>query len=202
MKSSKTLALLVVSLLALSLSYGVMATGYQHQPRRIKRITPVQQKVKRIRPVQQKVRMLRMWKLTEYLKLDEETGAKLFPILNRYDDQRLDLNEDRVVMLKEIKAELDKETPDDKKLGELLAKAEELRLQMEKVNQDERNELKNVLSLEQQAKLLLFYRNFDRDLYRMIRDRKTMQKPPSEPQHPMRPQPPSEPQRPMSPPEK
>jgi len=48
---------------------------------------------------------------------------------------------------------------------------EELRLQMEKLNQDERIECKKILSIEQQAKMLLFYRSFDRDLYRMVRDK-------------------------------
>lgn len=188
MKPSRILVSLVVSLLALSLSYGAVAMDDQ-RPLRQQEIKKVQ-KVKRVHEVKRvhdKVRLMRMWKLTEYLNLDEETGAKLFPILNRYDDQRLALNEERVGQLKEIKAELDKETPDEKKLGQLLTKAEELRLKMEKINQDERNELKKVLSVKQQAKLLLFYRNFDRELYRMMRERKTIHKPTRNPHSPMMP---------------
>lgn len=190
MKPSKTLVLLVVSLLALSLSYGAMALGYQRPLR--------QPDIKR---VHDRLRLIRMWRLTDYLKLDEETSIKLFPIMNRYDDQRLALNEERVGVLKEIKAELDKETPNEKKLEELIAKAEELRLQMEKLNQDERNELKKVLSVKQQAKLLLFYRDFDRELYHMIRERKvTPRIQRKSPNRPIRPQPPGEPQRPVGPP--
>ena len=185
MKSYKTLVLLVVSLLAISLvSYGAMATDDQKKPLR-------RHDMKRIHD---RVRLLRMWKCTEYLKLDEETGAKFFPIMNRYDDQRLALNEERVGVLKDIKAELDKETPDDKKLGELIGKAEELRRKMEKLNQDEWNELKKVISIKQQAKLLLFYRDFDRDLYRMVRDRRMIHKPAKPPKSP------NAPHRPMSPP--
>ncbi len=176
MKSSRILVLLVVSLLALSFSYGAMATGNQ-QPLR-------HQDAKR---VHDKLRLMRMWKLTEYLNLDEETGAKLFPVLNRYDDQRLALNEERVGMLKDIKEELNKETPDEKKLGEFLAKSEELHLKMEKLNQDEWNELKKVLSVKQQAKMLLFYRSFDRELYRMMRERKIVHKPTSKPHSPLDP---------------
>ncbi len=176
LKPSRTLSLIVVSLLALSFSYGAMAIDNQ-QPLR-------HQDAKRIHD---RLRLMRMWKLTEYLNLDEETSAKLFPILNRYDDQRLALNEERVGVLKDIKSELDKETPDEKKLGEFLAKSEELRLKMEKINQDERNELKKVLSVKQQAKLLLFYRNFEYELYRMMRERKTIHKPPRNPHSPMMP---------------
>ena len=176
MKPSRTLILIVVSLLALSFSYGAMAMENQKSLRR--------QDAKR---VHDKLRLMRMWKLTEYLNLDEETGAKLFPIFNRYDDQRLALNEERVQVLKDIKTELDKEAPDEKKLGEFLAKSEELRLKMEKLNQDEWNELKKVLSVQQQAKLLLFYRNFDRELYRMMRERKTIHKPTRNPHSPMMP---------------
>ncbi len=176
LKPSRTLSLIVVSLLALSFSYGAMAIDNQ-QPLR-------HQDAKRIHD---RLRLMRMWKLTEYLNLDEETSAKLFPILNRYDDQRLALNEERVGVLKDIKSELDKETPDEKKLGEFLAKSEELRLKMEKINQDERNELKKVLSVKQQAKLLLFYRNFEYELYRMMRERKTIHKPTRNPHSPMMP---------------
>lgn len=176
MKPSRTLILIVVSLLALSFSYGAMAMENQQSRRR--------QDAKRVHDT---VRLMRMWKLTEYLNLDEETSVKLFPILNRYDDQRLALNEERVGVLKDIKTELDKEAPDEKKLGELVAKAEELHLKMEKINQDERNELKKVLSVKQQAKLLLFYRNFDYELYRMMRERKTIHKPTRNPHSPMRP---------------
>lgn len=176
MKPSRILILIVVSLLALSVSYAAIAMDNQqplsrHQTKRI----------------HDRLRLMKMWKLTEYLKLDEETGAKLFPILNRYDDQRLALNEERVGILKEIKAEFDKDTPDEKKLGELVAKADELRLKMEKINQDERNELKKVLSVQQQAKMLLFYRNFDQELYRMMRERKTIHKPTRNPHSPMMP---------------
>lgn len=188
MKPSRILVLLVVSLLALSLSYGAVAMDDQ-RPLRQQEIKKVQ-KVKRVHEVKRvhdRLRLMRMWKLTEYLNLDEETGAKLFPILNRYDDQRLALNEERVGLLKDIKTELDKETPDEKKLGQLLTKAEELRLKMEKINQDERNELKKVLSVKQQAKLLLFYRNFDRELYRIMRERKTIHKPTRNPHSPMMP---------------
>jgi len=176
MKPSRTLSLIVVSLLALSFSYWAMAMNNQ-QPLR-------HQDAKR---VHDRLRLMRMWKLTEYLNLDEETSAKLFPILNRYDDQRLALNEERVGQLKEIKAELDKETPDEKKLGQLLTKAEELRLKMEKINQDEWNELKKVLSVKQQAKMLLFYRNFDRELYRMMRERKIVHQPSRNSHSPMMP---------------
>jgi len=175
MKPSKTSVLLIASLLALSLSYGAVAVDGQSSPR--------QQEMKRIHD---RVRLLRMWKCIEYLKLDEETSTKLFPIMNRYDDQRLALKEDRMGVWKDVRAELDKETPDEKKLEELVVKAEELRLRMEKLNQEERNELKEVLSIKQQAKLLLFYRNFDRDLYRMIRERKTIHKSPSMPRRLMR----------------
>lgn len=176
MKPSKTLALLVVSLFALSLSYGAVAMDYQKRTQR-----------HQTKQVHDRLRLVRMWKLTDYLKLDEQTAAKLFPILNRYDDQRLALNEVRVGVMKEIKAELDKETPDEKKLGELLAKAEELRLQMEKLNQSERNELKKVLSVKQQAKLILFNLSFDRDLYRMMRERKTIHQPSRKSPGPMMP---------------
>ena len=188
MKPSRILVLLVVSLLALSLSYGAVAMDDQ-RPLRQQEIKKVQ-KVKRVHEVKRihdRLRLMRMWKLTEYLNLDEETSTKLFPIMNRYDDQRLALNEERVGILKDIKTELDKETPDEKKLGEFLAKSEELRLKMEKINQDERNELKKVLSVQQQAKLLLFYRNFDYELYRMMRERKTIHKPTRNPHSPMRP---------------
>lgn len=176
MKPSRILILIVVSLLALSFSYGAMAMDNQKPLRH--------QDAKR---VHDRLRLMRMWKLTDYLNLDEETSAKLFPILNRYDDQRLALNEERVGLLKDIKTELDKETPDEKKLGQLLTKAEELRLKMEKLNQDEWNELKKVLSVQQQAKMLLFYRSFDRELYRMMREKKTIHKPTRNPHSPMMP---------------
>ena len=41
------------------------------------------------------LRAERMWKLTDALKLDEATAARVFPLLSKYDDQERTLGHER-----------------------------------------------------------------------------------------------------------
>jgi hypothetical protein len=63
---------------------------------------PSKEQLERIR---KKVETLKMWRLTKSLDLDESTAAKLFPMMNRYDKERLTVERNMRRKLQEINSE-------------------------------------------------------------------------------------------------
>jgi Spy/CpxP family protein refolding chaperone len=100
--------------------------------------------------VRERVDSLRMWKLTKALDLDEKMSAKLFPILSRFDRKRSELQFALVLDLRELKAALAEKG--NVKIKEALDKLETHYDGLQQPNHEERSELKQILTPEQQAK--------------------------------------------------
>ena len=49
---------------------------------------PTKEQMERVR---KRIETLRIWKLTKVLDLDEKSAARLFPLLNRYDKRRAEI---------------------------------------------------------------------------------------------------------------
>ena len=116
------------------------------------------------------IETIRIWKMTEALNLTEEQAAKLFPKLTQLDASRRDFQR-RQNLLRGDLAELLKQQP--LRDQEVKTKLEEL----ERADADFRgreravkNELRSILSLEQQARLALFEERFDMEMRRTIQD--------------------------------
>lgn len=116
--------------------------------------------------VRERIKTMRMWKLTEALDLDEKTAARLFPLLNQYHNRReeteMRIKED-VVSLKNALHERDRAG-----ITALLGAVEEKHQSLERLRDEERQRLKEILTLEQQAQYLIFQIEFRRDMKRMI----------------------------------
>ncbi|GAB4486673.1 MAG: hypothetical protein OHK006_14840 [Thermodesulfovibrionales bacterium] len=116
--------------------------------------------------VRERIETLRMWKMTKALELDEKTSAQVFPVMNRYDRKRSDLE----TALRQDMRELRESVRDGRsgKLRPLLDRIEQNHESLEKLNQDEWRELKQVFSVEQQAKYVIFKQEFEQEIRRMI----------------------------------
>lgn len=123
--------------------------------------------------VRERVGTIRMWKMTKALDLDTKTSAELFPIMNRYDKKRagleLSLRED----MRDLRAAVRDGRPGS--LRALIDRIEQNHQALQRLNDEEWQESKRVLTVEQQAKYLLFRQEFERDMRMMIdrvRDRR------------------------------
>ena len=118
--------------------------------------------------IRKRIELIRMWKLTEELDLTEETGAKLFPVLHTYDEKRMELHKERRNIMEQLRKALKDEATSDKAIEAAVDKLDENTLAETDLIRQQRRELKGVLSPRQQAKFVLFQREFHREIRKII----------------------------------
>lgn len=120
--------------------------------------------------VLERMRALRAWRIVEELKLDENTSARLFPILAKYDEQELALAAERRDIAIELRALLAAPRPDDMKLNAAINRMLANRAKKHAVRDERINELRKVLTPVQQATLVLLLPRLEREFAQFIRD--------------------------------
>jgi Spy/CpxP family protein refolding chaperone len=118
--------------------------------------------------IRKKIETVRIYRLTEELRLDPQTAGKLAALLGSADRKRRDIGREQFETMRELRASLRAKNPDEKKLKGLLDRLEKNHLEMAAARDKELKGLKEVLTVEQQARYLLFQREFQRDIRRMI----------------------------------
>ncbi len=149
-------------LVLLLLTFGAVTSGMAESAGEFGR--PTKEQVER---VWKRIETLRMWKLTKALDLDEDTAARIFPLLNRYDKERFEIKQ----AMREDMAALRKALEDKRKdrLQEILGRIERNRKRLQRLNDDSRAELKKILTIEQQARFVIFQQEFNREIRRIIK---------------------------------
>jgi hypothetical protein len=118
--------------------------------------------------VRKKVEAVRMWKLTEELKLDEKTSTKLASFLSALEEKRRGLTRARMETMRDLRAALKAGSPDEKKLKIDLDKLEKNHREMTDLQDKEASGVKGLLSVEQQARYVIFQQEFRREMRSMI----------------------------------
>lgn len=118
----------------------------------------------------ERIQMIKMYKLTEALKLDREEAARLFAITNQYEESkrklRLELQDD-ILRLRNLMREMH---PSDRELRDLISRIKVKNRDLRDIKQKQDEEEIAVLKPEQQARYLLFQIDFHRDMENMIRE--------------------------------
>ena len=116
----------------------------------------------------ERVEMMKMWKLTDALDLDQETAAKLFPLMNEYDSKIREIRKQRHETTKQMREELKKSEPDSAALRRMIDdfKKNELDTTDTKIKKFE--DMSKLLSDVQAAKAILLIPKFERDMKKMI----------------------------------
>jgi Spy/CpxP family protein refolding chaperone len=107
------------------------------------------------------MRTMRMWRLTEELKLDETTAAKVFPLLARYDDRERELSKERNQATKDLRRALDNPNPDKPALNLLLDRVIAARAKKSALDQEKAEALRKVLTPVEAARMLLLLPKID-----------------------------------------
>lgn len=115
--------------------------------------------------VRKQIETVRIWKLTKELELDERTSAQLFPVLNRHDRKKIELEQGILMSMRELRQSL---AGNKGQLKAILDRIEQQHRDLQKEKEAEWDDLKRILSVEQQAKYLLFQSTFQREMSRMI----------------------------------
>jgi Spy/CpxP family protein refolding chaperone len=117
-----------------------------------------------------KLRAERMWKLTEALKLDEPTAAKLFPLLAKFDDQERAIGKERGPVVRELKDALEAHGPDTNKINGLVDRLMDIRRRRQALEGEKLAAVRKVLTPEQMGKLMLVAPRIDEGFRERIRE--------------------------------
>jgi Spy/CpxP family protein refolding chaperone len=119
--------------------------------------------------VRKKIDAVRIWRLTETLKLDTGTSVKMSSLLSSLDHQRRDIVREQTGQINILKLAVKSPKPDESKIKTSLEKLEKNRHAMQELSNSEMSELKKILTIEQQARYVVFEHEFNHEMRGMIR---------------------------------
>jgi Spy/CpxP family protein refolding chaperone len=126
--------------------------------------------------VKERVELIKMWKLTETLDLDQDTAMKLFPLLSEFDEKERDIRKKRGATMKQMNEELKKETTDPAALRPLIQQFKQNERDLTEVRMERLDALSKVLTDEQVAKLIALVPKMERKMKELLGEARGMRK--------------------------
>lgn len=118
--------------------------------------------------VRKKIEAVRIWRLTEELKLDTTASARLSSFLSSMDLKRRETMKGQMELMRDLRHSLRSPKPDEANMRAALEKLEKNHNEMQALRNNELRGLKELLTVEQQARYLLFQQDFQREMRGMI----------------------------------
>ncbi len=153
------------SLLLLFLVAGLAVNSMANPPGDFDR--PTKEQMERVR---KRIETLRIWKLTKVLDLDEKSAARLFPLLNRYDKRRAEIERSLRDGMRDLREALREGR--EGRLQDILNELEQNHKALQGLKDEERAELRKILTIQQQAKFVIFLQEFNQEIRRIIEEAK------------------------------
>ena len=120
--------------------------------------------------VEERIRIMRAWRLTEALELEEDVALQLFTLLDDFDTRMAPEQAALGESGQQLRSMLDEGSGTDEEIAALLAGIMETHLRLEQLRIDLIASSGAFLSPRQQAALMLFLPDFDRQIREMVRD--------------------------------
>lgn len=118
--------------------------------------------------IRDKIEAIRIWRLTEELNLDANTSGKLAALLGSLDRKRRDIRREQMELMRTLRQSLKSRKPDDAKIKQSLEKLERNDRALQELKYSEIKGVKEFLTVEQQARFLIFQQEFQREIQNMI----------------------------------
>jgi len=137
--------------------------GFEHGPGMGRKHSPEKRKA-----LMKRIEQLKVWRLTERLNLSEEQSVKFFPKYKTYQQKfaaHFEQMHEQMKALRAMKKSNASETEIDAKINDFL----NTQAAMPKLLREHIKEFRQVLSAHQIAELILFERDFMRDLKGLLR---------------------------------
>lgn len=113
------------------------------------------------------IEAIKIWKISEFLELDDEQMVAFFPKLKKLEKHRRESLKERRTLLEKLKSQLDKHQSDEK-IGKTIVEVIDLDAQTREKEEELRAAIMSVLTVPQQAKLLIFEERFEREIRNII----------------------------------
>lgn len=119
---------------------------------------------------------IRIWKLTEFLELNEEQAGQFFPALREYHAQVRKVDSTRFSLQREIMEEINGKKINQEYVNQRKEKL--IQLQRERIRHEEEflGSLSEYITPDQQARYLVFERRFQQELRNVLNRRGLMQR--------------------------
>lgn len=111
-------------------------------------------------------------RITDALKLNEQEALKVSAIIRQSDEQRRALTQERQALEQRLREALAKQPPDTAALSKLVSEGNAIDQKLALVPDDSFHAMQKVLTVEQQAKLLLFRRELQGEVRRALQGRR------------------------------
>ena len=121
----------------------------------------------RAEELRKRVELIWMWKLTEELNLTEKEGAKLFPVLRTYEEKKRGLREENRRLVGELERMIKDNAPERELKGAIRA-LEENDGKRQEVEKEAFREIEKILSVEKQAKYIVFQARFKHEIHGLL----------------------------------
>ena len=118
----------------------------------------------------ERVRMLRTWKLIDALDLTEEQSTSFFPLLKAFDKRQDALKEQKKRLVRELDRIAESETSTEEALHKAIKDYRKVEAELFANHKQFYDDAGHILTLKQQAKLLVFEEHFKERLRGIIQD--------------------------------
>jgi Spy/CpxP family protein refolding chaperone len=116
----------------------------------------------------QDIEALRIWRLTQELNLTEEQSSQFFPKLNRSRELRRTRREGRRAVLQDLTGAIKESPISTNRVKSLLDSLTTIDENFHAAEARLRSEIADILTIEQQARFILFTQRFDQETRKMI----------------------------------
>jgi Spy/CpxP family protein refolding chaperone len=118
----------------------------------------------------ERIQMMKIWKMTETLKLDREGAARFIAVNNYYEESRRKVRHDFYEDIQRVRNIMRDMNPPERELRELVNRLKNRKREINDLENKQLEEEMNLLKPEQQARYFLFQIDFHREMEDMIRE--------------------------------
>lgn len=122
-------------------------------------------------PRRERARTFLVLRIVDALNLDDQGALKISTIVRQSDERRQQLMKQRQTLEDQLRTALAKKPPDPAELSKLVSDGNDLDQKIALIPEDTFHEMQKVLTVEQQAKLILFRRELQGEIRRAIQGR-------------------------------
>lgn len=119
---------------------------------------------------ERRVRAYRAVALAEYLELDEEEALAINAVITRFDRQRNEAQERIIQHMRVLRRAAEESDPDPEMVSAAIDGVLAARSRLEEIRQEEAREILARLDPVRQARLLVFFGEFPRDVRRLMQE--------------------------------
>jgi len=120
--------------------------------------------------IRRKIKTIKIWRLSEAVGLTPEQSEKFFPVYNKFQDQQETIEKERRTRLERVQQLADDPQSRDSDIREAMDEMKIFDQRTIEIRDAFLIDIGKVLSLRQQAKLLVFEERFNQDLQDLIRE--------------------------------